>query len=57
MARCAPVAASHTRAVASAEAVASSAPDGENATASTVPACPASVARHAPVAASQIRAV
>lgn len=52
-----PVETLQIRADASPEAVASSFPDGENATASTVARWPVSVATHSPVAASQIRAV
>ena len=57
MATHAPLAASHTRAVLSPEAVARCFPSGLNATALTPSECPSSVATHAPLAASHTRAV
>ncbi len=54
---CAPVAASHSRAVLSSEPVRTRLPSGEKATALTGPLCPSSVATAAPVAASHSRAV
>ena len=57
MARLLPVAASHTRAVLSADAVTMRVPSGLNCALVTLSSCPASVARLLPVAASHTRAV